>query len=76
MCVDVEGDGYRIGRPKVYKTSDGCEMYYTRDLVPKEYIIGYATSRNGTDWIKMAKRQDCKSLGMNGILRWLTFIRD
>ena len=57
LCVDVEGDEYRIGRPKVYKTSDGYEMFYTRDLVSKEYLVGYATSQDGINW----KRQDEKA---------------
>ena len=56
LCVDVEGDEYRIGRPKVYKTNDGYEMYYTRDLISKEYIVGYAISKNGVDWIRDDKK--------------------
>lgn len=52
LCVDTVGDEYRIGRPKVYKTSKGYEMYYTRDLVSKEYLIGYAESKDGKQWIR------------------------
>lgn len=52
LCIDVQGDEYRIGRPKVYKTQGGYEMYYTRDLVSKEYLIGYATSKDGIHWIR------------------------
>ena len=52
LCVDTTGDEYRIGRPKVYKTSEGYEMYYTRDLVSKDYLIGYAVSKDGKDWIR------------------------
>lgn len=52
LCVDVQGDEYRIGRPKVYRTSNGYEMYYTRDLISKEYLIGYAVSEDGVNWIR------------------------
>ena len=56
LCIDTEGDEYRIGRPKVYKTEKGYEMFYTRDLISKEYLIGYATSTDGIKW----KREDAK----------------
>jgi len=56
LCVDVEGDEYRIGRPKVYKTDDGYEMYYTRDLVSKEYLVGYATSKDGIHWVRQDEK--------------------
>lgn len=52
LCVSVQGNEYRIGRPKVYPTADGYEMYYTRDLISKEYLVGYATSRDGTSWTR------------------------
>lgn len=54
MIVDVNNDEYRIGRPKVYMTKTGYEMYYTRDTVNKEYLAGYAVSEDGIHW----KRQD------------------
>ena len=50
LCVDVKGDEYRIGRPKVYKTKNGYKMFYTRDLVTKDYLVGYATSIDGRVW--------------------------
>lgn len=50
LCVDVHGDEYRIGRPKVYKTDSGYEMFYTRDLITKEYLAGYAVSEDGIHW--------------------------
>ena len=52
LCVDVMGNEYRIGRPKVYRTETGYEMYYTRDLVTKEYLIGYAESKDGLNWTR------------------------
>lgn len=52
LCVDTQGDEYRIGRPKVYKTKTGYEMFYTRDLVSKDYLAGYAISEDGINWIR------------------------
>lgn len=50
LCVDVNEKEYRIGRPKVYKTGQGYEMFYTRDFITKEYVVGYATSNDGIHW--------------------------
>lgn len=52
LCIDTRGQEYRIGRPKVYKTKHGYEMYYTRDLVTKEYVAGYACSEDGKAWTR------------------------
>nr|WP_308624419.1 hypothetical protein [uncultured Eisenbergiella sp.] len=52
LCIETQGDEYRIGRPKVYKTEKGYEMFYTRDLVSKQYLAGYAISKDGIDWIR------------------------
>jgi len=62
LCVDVQGNEYRIGRPKVYKTSGGYEMFYTRDTFDKEYIIGYAVSEDGVNWVRKDEAAGiCKS---------------
>ena len=53
LCITTMENEYRIGRPKVYKTENGYEMYYTRDFISKEYVIGYAQSSNGLDWKRM-----------------------
>lgn len=58
-CVGVEGDEYRIGRPRVIKKNDLYEMRYTFDTKNKEYIAGYATSRNGIEW---ERKDDCAGL--------------
>lgn len=50
LCVDADECEYRIGRPKVYKTGEGYEMLYTRDLISKEYLSGYAVSTDGVVW--------------------------
>lgn len=51
-CITTQDNEYRIGRPKVYKTEKGYEMFYTRDLVSKEYIPGYAVSVDGIHWVR------------------------
>lgn len=56
LCVDVEGNEYRIGRPKVYRYQEGYEMYYTRDMIPKDYIVGYATSIDGKNWTRQDEK--------------------
>lgn len=60
LCITTNENEYRIERPKVYKTNCGYEMYYTRDFIPKDYIIGYATSKDGFKWT----RDDENCLGM------------
>lgn len=50
LCIDTENNEYRIGRPRVYRTTEGYEMFYTRDLISKQYITGYATSIDGVKW--------------------------
>ena len=51
-CVTTNESEYRIGRPKVYKSADGYEMYYTRDLISKDYVIGRAHSTDGINWVR------------------------
>lgn len=50
LCVDTDDSEYRIGRPKVYRTANGYEMFYTRDTINKEYLAGYAVSPDGRNW--------------------------
>lgn len=58
-CISCSGDEYRIGRPTVYKTSCGYVMFYTRDLISKEYKMGLAISMDGIHW----QRDDINILG-------------
>lgn len=51
-CIKCNDDEYRIGRPKVYKTEFGYEMYYTSDTFSKDYKSGYATSNDGINWTR------------------------
>ncbi|MCV3429705.1 hypothetical protein UPTC5079_001275 [Campylobacter lari] len=57
--IQCNKDEYRIGRPKVYKTDFGYEMYYTSDTYTKEYKSGYAVSFDGINW---TRKDDCFSL--------------
>ncbi len=52
LCIDTIGSEYRIGRPRVYKSGNKYEMYYTRDFIERNYIAGFAESDNGIDWIR------------------------
>ena len=50
LCVDINENEYRIGKPRVYETDDGYEMLYTSDLLTKEYVIGNARSLDAKHW--------------------------
>lgn len=52
LCIDTQDTEYRVGRPKVYREPNGYSMLYTKDLVTKEYLAGYAFSSNGTVWTR------------------------
>ncbi|QDP72345.1 hypothetical protein FOG18_07130 [Legionella israelensis] len=51
LCIDVEGDEYRIGRPSVYKRNGQYYMFYTKGTTSgKDYFPGLAVSNNGINW--------------------------
>ena len=50
LCVDVEGDEYRIGRPRVYRMDGVYRMFYTRGTRSGAYTAGYAESKDGVRW--------------------------
>lgn len=52
LCIDVNELEYRIGRPKVYTTNKGYEIFYTRDFKTKEYVVGYSQSADGKIWTR------------------------
>ncbi|SEH97774.1 hypothetical protein [Pseudomonas asplenii] len=61
LCIDVEGDEYRIGRPSVYKIDGRYIMFYTKGGVTgKDYFPGVAYSDDGKNW----SRKDSE-LGMS-----------
>ena len=53
ICIATEGREYRIGRPRVYRTPSGYEMFYTKGTIDGEYIAGYAQSSDGVAWERM-----------------------
>jgi len=52
LCVDVEKNEYRIGRPRVYKRENKYVMLYTKGTVDGHYVAGYAESFDGKRWIR------------------------
>jgi predicted GH43/DUF377 family glycosyl hydrolase len=56
LCVDVEGDEYRIGRPRVMKDGSLYKMFYTYGTKGKEYLPGYAESTDGINWTRMDEK--------------------
>lgn len=53
LCIDVEGDEYRIGRPSVFKKDDKYYMFYTKGSVSgKDYFPGVAVSDDGKYWMR------------------------
>lgn len=51
LCVDNEGDEYRIGRPSVYRHGHGYMMFYTKGTKSGEdYFPGVAFSADGIMW--------------------------
>lgn len=53
LCIDHEGNEYRIGRPRVYKQKDGYRMFYTKGTLQGDYLPGYAESPDETTWKRM-----------------------
>lgn len=53
LCVDVEGDEYRIGRPSVYELETGYMMLYTKGGIGGvDYFPGVAFSSDGIKWLR------------------------
>ena len=51
-CINPAGNEYRIGRPRVFKKDGLYHMLYTKGTVSKDYLPGYAQSRDGMSWIR------------------------
>lgn len=51
-CIkyDYSKGEYRIGRPRVYKINNMYYMFYTYGTIKGDYLIGYATSKDGLSW--------------------------
>lgn len=52
ICVQPEPPEYRIGRPRVYRTGSGYEMFYTKGTTEGSYLPGYAHSADGITWTR------------------------
>ncbi len=50
LCIELAGDEYRIGRPRVYRQGDGYCMYFTKGDLRGNYDVGYAESPDGLAW--------------------------
>ena len=79
VCVTTEGREYRIGRPRVYRTSAGYEMFYTKGTLDGDYLPGYAQSADGVSWQRMddsvglgvsSEGWDSQALSYVSLLRW------
>lgn len=61
LCINTEGEEYRIGRPSVFKKQGIYYMFYTKGSTSgKDYFPGVATSIDGKTW----QRQD-ENFGMS-----------
>lgn len=57
LCVPVNENEYRIGRPRVTKNADGSYvMRYTSDTYNKKYSAGYAISDDGIHWVRQDEK--------------------
>ena len=52
LCIDVRGDEYRIGRPRVYRIGGRYVMFYTRGTTQGGYLAGMAVSDDGLTWTR------------------------
>ncbi|MGA7780207.1 MAG: hypothetical protein WCA85_21205 [Paraburkholderia sp.] len=52
LCVNVRGDEYRIGRPRVYRIGGQYLMYYTKGTISGSYFPGLARSEDGVNWTR------------------------
>lgn len=79
LVIPATKNEYRIGRPRVYKTRSGYEMFYTVGNRRGKFYPGYATSPDGIRWTRHDERVgiapsatgwDSKMLGYATILKW------
>lgn len=52
VCVDVQHNEYRIGRPRVYFIDGRYVMYYTKGTTSGDYFPGIAYSNDGLNWVR------------------------
>lgn len=64
LCIGSGPNEYRIGRPRVYKTPTGYEMFYTIGTKDKKFFPGYAVSPDGKYW----QRKDSEIAAIGEVL--------
>jgi predicted GH43/DUF377 family glycosyl hydrolase len=50
VCIQHVNNEYRIGRPRVYKTDQGYQIFYTKGSTDLSYLPGMAISKDGINW--------------------------
>jgi len=50
VCVDTEGDEYRVGRPYVVRDGGLYRMFFSAGTEATGYRLAYAESRDGVAW--------------------------
>lgn len=50
LCLDVTGEEYRIGRPRVFRHGNRMIMHFTAGTRSGSYMAGYAESTDGIEW--------------------------
>ena len=51
-CMPLQGDEYRLGRPRVYRAPFGYRMLFTVGTRGGSYLPGYAESADGETWVR------------------------
>jgi len=67
LCIDFEGNEYRIGRPRVYKQGHTYRMFYTRGTLKGDYLVGFAESQNGINW---QRKDELVGIGLSEGEEW------
>lgn len=52
VCLPLQGDEYRLGRPRVYRDRFGYRMFFTVGTLRGTYLPGYAESTDGRTWFR------------------------
>lgn len=55
VCIDMNANEYRVGRPYVIKDNGRYKMFYGAGTKAEGYRLGYAESPDGINWIRMDK---------------------
>jgi hypothetical protein len=78
-CIQLSGNEYRIGRPRVFRKDGLYHMLYTRGTLNQDYLPGYAQSSDGISWLRKdnevgitlsEKGWDCRHICYPTVLRY------